>query len=224
MAVQLEASWLALLGDLFETPWFGSLRDQLVEERKHYTVYPPGPLLFNALNLCPLDKTRVVILGQDPYHNPGQAHGLSFSVPRGIDPPPSLQNIFKELHTDLGLTPPSHGNLEDWARQGVLLLNTSLSVRAGQAASHFPLGWERFTDAVISRLSQKREHLVFLLWGSPARKKKALVAPSRGHLVLEAAHPSPLSAYRGFFGCRHFSQANNFLVDHGQEPVRWQLD
>lgn len=224
MAVQLEASWLALLGDLFETPWFGSLRDLLVEERKHYTVYPPGPLMFNALNLCPLDKTRVVILGQDPYHNPGQAHGLSFSVPRGIDPPPSLQNIFKELHTDLGLAPPTHGNLEDWAKQGVLLLNTSLSVRAGQAASHFPLGWEQFTDAVISRLSQKREHLVFLLWGRPARAKKPLIDTTKGHLVLEAAHPSPLSAYKGFFGCRHFSQANAFLANHGQEPVRWQLD
>lgn len=224
MAVQLDASWLELLGDLFETPWFLDLRAKLIAEREAYTVYPPGPLLFNALNLCPVPQARVVILGQDPYHNPGQAHGLSFSVPPGIDRPPSLVNIFKELHTDLGVPMPTHGNLESWAKQGVLLLNTSLTVRAGQAASHFPLGWEHFTDAIISRLSLQRENLVFLLWGRPARAKKPLVASNRGHLVLEAAHPSPLSAYKGFFGCRHFSQANRYLIDHDQAPIRWELD
>jgi len=208
MAVKLEAGWLSLLGDLFETPWFAELRSRLVAERQQYTIYPPAHLLFNALDLCPLDNTQVVILGQDPYHNPGQAHGLCFSVPQGIKPPPSLVNIFKELQSDLGITPPAHGNLESWARQGVLLLNTSLSVRAGEAASHFPLGWEKFTDAIISRLADHKRELVFLLWGRPARAKKKWIPADHGHLVLEAAHPSPLSAYNGFFGCHHFSRTN----------------
>lgn len=222
-SVKLEASWLSLLHDLFQEPWFLELKGKLVAERKLYTVYPPGAQMFAAMDLCPVEKTRVVILGQDPYHNPGQAHGLCFSVPDGIKPPPSLVNIFKELQSDLGLSPPAHGNLEAWARQGVLLLNTSLSVRANEAASHFPLGWERFTDAVIKRLAEHKPNLVFLLWGRPARAKKKLIAEGRGHLVLEAAHPSPLSAYNGFFGCRHFSRTNEFLAAHGEEPIDWKL-
>lgn len=221
MSVRLEPGWLSLLGDLFATPWFQELRSKLVEERKKYTVYPPGALMFHALDLCPLEQTRVVILGQDPYHNPGQAHGLCFSVPHGIAPPPSLVNIFKELQSDLGIVPPPHGNLENWAKQGVLLLNTSLSVRAGEAASHFPLGWERFTDELIARLSRHRPHLVFLLWGRPARAKKQLIDTKQGHCVLEAAHPSPLSAYKGFLGCKHFSQANHFLQSQGIDPIDW---
>ena len=222
-SVKLEESWLSLLHGLFQEPWFLELKEKLVAERKLYTVYPPGAQMFAALDLCPVEKTRVVILGQDPYHNPGQAHGLCFSVPDGIKPPPSLVNIFKELQSDLGLSPPAHGNLEAWARQGVLLLNTSLSVRANAAASHFPLGWERFTDAVIKRLSEHKPNLVFLLWGRPARAKKKLIPEGRGHLVLEAAHPSPLSAYNGFFGCRHFSRANEFLAAHGEKPIDWKL-
>ena len=222
-SVKLEPSWLSLLSDLFREPWFLELKAKLVDERKRYTVYPPGAQMFAAMDLCPVDNTRVVILGQDPYHNPGRAHGLCFSVPDGVKPPPSLVNIFKELQSDLGLSPPAHGNLEAWARQGVLLLNTSLSVRANEAASHFPLGWERFTDAVISRLAQHKQNVVFLLWGRPARAKKKLIPEGRGHLVLEAAHPSPLSAYNGFFGCRHFSRTNEFLSAHGEQPIDWKL-
>jgi len=221
--IKLEPSWLNLLADLFETPWFAEIKNKIVQERKQYTVYPPANLFFNAMDLCPVPNTKVVILGQDPYHGAGQAHGLSFSVPRGIDVPPSLQNIYKELELDLGIAPATHGNLENWAKQGVLLLNASLSVRANSAASHFYIGWEQFTDSIIQRLSERKENLVFMLWGSFARKKKLLIAQNKNHLVLEAPHPSPLSAHKGFLGCKHFSKANQFLQAHGLEPVCWQL-
>jgi len=221
--VKLEPSWLNLLADLFETPWFAEIKNKIVQERKQYTIYPPANLFFNAMDLCPVPNTKVVILGQDPYHGTGQAHGLSFSVPRGVGIPPSLQNIYKELENDLGIKPATHGNLESWAKQGVLLLNASLSVRANQAASHFYIGWEQFTDSIIQRLSESKENLVFMLWGSFARKKKFLIAKNKNHLVLEAPHPSPLSAYQGFMGCKHFSKANQFLQAHELGAVCWQL-
>jgi len=221
--IKLEPTWLSLLSDLFETPWFAEIKNKIVQERKQYTIYPPANLFFNAMDLCPVPNTKVVILGQDPYHGTGQAHGLSFSVPRGIDVPPSLQNIYKELELDLGIAPANHGNLESWAKQGVLLLNASLSVRANSPASHFYIGWEQFTDSIIQRLSECKENLVFLLWGSFARKKKILIAQNKNHLVLEAPHPSPLSAHKGFLGCKHFSKANQFLQAQGLEPVCWQL-
>jgi uracil-DNA glycosylase len=221
--IKLEASWLNLLADLFETAWFAEIKNNIVQERKQYSVYPPANLFFNAMDLCPVPNTKVVILGQDPYHGAGQAHGLSFSVPHGIDIPPSLQNIYKELELDLRIAVAAHGNLESWAKQGVLLLNSSLSVRANSPASHFYIGWEKFTDSIIERLSESKENLVFLLWGSFARKKKILIAQNKSHLVLEAPHPSPLSAHKGFIGCKHFSKANLFLQAHGIEPVCWQL-
>ncbi len=221
--VKLETSWLNLLANLFETPWFAEIKSKIVQEKKQYTIYPPASLFFNAMDLCPVPQTKIVILGQDPYHGVGQAHGLSFSVPFGIDIPPSLLNIYKELERDLGIKPATHGNLESWAKQGVLLLNSSLSVRANSPASHFYIGWEKFTDSIIERLSQNKDNLVFMLWGSFARKKKILIAPDKNHLVLEAPHPSPLSASRGFIGCGHFSKANLFLQTHGLEPVHWQL-
>lgn len=220
--VQLDPSWLAELADEFETPTMAKLREFLVEEKKKHIVYPPGKEIFNALNTTPLDKVKVVILGQDPYHGPGQAHGLCFSVKRGIPPPPSLQNIFKELGTDIGMATPSHGELTAWAERGVLLLNTSLTVRAHAPQSHSGKGWEEFTDRVIEVLNEKREHLVFLLWGSPAQRKAERVDPRR-HCILKAPHPSPLSAYRGFFGCRHFSKTNAYLVSHGIAPIDWRL-
>jgi uracil-DNA glycosylase len=221
--IKLEHSWLNLLADFFETSWFAEIKNKVIEEKKQYTVYPPASLFFNAMDLCPVEQTKIVILGQDPYHGIGQAHGLSFSVPYGIEIPPSLQNIYKELEQDLNIKPATHGNLEFWAKQGVLLLNSSLSVRANSPASHFYIGWEKFTDSIIERLSQNKENLVFMLWGSFARKKKFLVAPNKNHLVLEAPHPSPLSAHRGFIGCKHFSTANRFLQAHGLEPIQWQL-
>jgi uracil-DNA glycosylase len=220
--VKLESSWLNLLADLFETPWFAEIKDKIIQERKQYTVYPPANLFFNAMDLCPVPQTKIVILGQDPYHGAGQAHGLSFSVPFGIDIPPSLHNIYAELERDLSIKPVAHGNLESWAEQGVLLLNSSLSVRANSAASHFYIGWEKFTDLIIERLSQNKKSLVFMLWGNFARKKKFLIA-ANNHLVLEAPHPSPLSAHKGFIGCGHFSKANLFLQAHGLEPLNWQL-
>lgn len=224
MNVRLESSWLNLLKDQFEQPYFQKLKQAIQTDKKAgVQVFPPGSLIFAAMDRCPVDKTKVVLLGQDPYHNPGQAHGLCFSVPPGIPIPPSLINIYKELEEDLGIQAPSHGNLESWTDQGILLLNTSLTVRAYQAGSHFKLGWEQFTDTLISRLSTEKKHLVFILWGRPARSKKALINPQQGHLILEAAHPSPLSAYKGFFGCRHFSQTNRFLEAHNQTPINWQL-
>lgn len=219
--VKLDPTWLELLSDQFEMPYFRHLKEVLVEEKKKYTIYPPGSQIFAALDECPADKVKAVIIGQDPYHNPGQANGLCFSVSDGIAPPPSLVNIFKELHDDLGIPVPQSGNLENWAHQGILLLNSSLTVRAHQAASHSQTGWQQFTDTIIERISATRENLVFLLWGSHAIRKKALIAKDRGHLVLEAPHPSPLSAYRGFFGCRHFSKANAFLKSKGLEEINW---
>jgi uracil-DNA glycosylase len=220
--IKLEPSWLNLLADLFETPWFAEIKSKIIQEKKQYTVYPPANLFFNAMDLCPITQTKIVILGQDPYHGTGQAHGLSFSVPFGIEIPPSLLNIYKELERDLSIKLAPHGNLESWAKQGVLLLNASLSVRANVAGSHMPI-WEKFTDSIIQRLSQNKENLVFMLWGSFARKKKFLIAPNKNHLVLEAPHPSPLSAHHGFIGCGHFSKANQFLQAHELEPVRWEL-
>lgn len=219
--IKLDPTWLELLRDQFEKPYFQHLKAVLVEEKKKYTVYPPGSKIFAALDECPIDKVKAVIIGQDPYHNPGQANGLCFSVSDGIEPPPSLVNIFQELHDDLGIPIPQSGNLENWAKRGVLLLNSSLTVRAHQAASHSQIGWQQFTDTIIERLSATKENLVFLLWGNYAIRKKALVAPNRGHLILEAPHPSPLSAYRGFFGCRHFSKANAFLKSKGIAEIDW---
>lgn len=218
----IDESWYRVLKPQFDAPYFADLKSFLVSEKKQYAVYPPGPLIFNAFNLTPFDKVKVVILGQDPYHGPGQAHGLSFSVPDGVPFPPSLQNIFKELHDDLGVPMARSGNLEKWAREGVLLLNASLTVRAGQAASHSRHGWEQFTDAAIRALSEQREHLVFILWGNYAIAKQALIDPFK-HLILKSVHPSPLSASRGFFGCHHFSQTNNYLIQNGIESIDWSL-
>lgn len=223
MQIRLESSWLHLLEDQFEQPYFKKIKEFLLNEKKTATVYPPSARIFAALDFCPISETKVIIIGQDPYHNPGQAHGLSFSVPFGVTPPPSLVNIFKELKSDLGVSIPSHGNLENWAKQGVLLLNASLTVRAHQAASHSEIGWQKFTDTIIERLSKEKENLVFLLWGSHAIKKKSLVAPNRGHLILEAPHPSPLSSYRGFFGCKHFSKTNAFLASKGLPTIDWEI-
>ena len=218
----IEASWYRVLQPEFESAYFANLKSFLVDEKRKYVVYPPGGLIFNAFNLTPFDKVKVVILGQDPYHGPRQAHGLSFSVPDGVDFPPSLRNIMKELQDDLGIPVSPSGNLERWAREGVLLLNASLTVRAGQAASHAGHGWERFTDAAIRALSAEREHLVFILWGNYAIAKSALIDASK-HLILKSVHPSPLSASRGFFGCHHFSKANDFLQQHGIAPIDWRL-
>ncbi len=219
---QIEESWLEVLSDEFDKPYFADLKSFLVEEKRQYPVYPPGTLIFNAFAHTPFQKVKVVILGQDPYHGKGQAHGLSFSVPDGVKPPPSLVNIFKEIENDLGIAPPSSGNLEQWADQGVFLLNATLTVRASTAGSHQNKGWEIFTDKVIETLSAKREHLVFMLWGNYARAKKRLIDTQK-HLVLEAAHPSPFSVHNGFFGCRHFSKANQYLQQHGIEPIDWSI-
>ena len=219
----IDESWYRVLREQFEAPYFADLKSFLVEEKQHYAVYPPGKLIFNAFNLTPFNKVKVVILGQDPYHGPGQAHGLSFSVPDGVQFPPSLINVFKELNNDLGIPMAHSGNLEKWAREGVLLLNASLTVRAGQAASHSRHGWETFTDAAIRALSRERENIVFILWGNYAIAKEVLIDTSK-HLVLRSVHPSPLSASRGFFGCHHFSKTNNYLIEHNIEPIDWKLD
>lgn len=218
----IDESWYRVLLPQFEAPYFADLKTFLVNEKRQYVVYPPGPLIFNAFNLTPFDKVKVVILGQDPYHGPGQAHGLSFSVPDGVPFPPSLQNIFKELHDDLGVPLATSGNLEKWAKEGVLLLNASLTVRAGQAASHAHHGWEQFTDAAIRALSEQRKHLVFILWGNYAIAKQSLIDSGK-HLILKSVHPSPLSAHRGFFGCHHFSQTNNYLIKNNITPIDWSL-
>lgn len=221
MSVKLDPSWYAVLQPQFEAPYFAQLKEFLVAERQQYTCYPPGGKIFNAFDTTPFDKVKVVILGQDPYHEPGQAMGLCFSVPQGVQVPPSLVNIIKEINDDLGTQiPTTCGDLSGWAEQGVLLLNATLTVRAHQAGSHQRHGWETFTDAAIQALSQQRSGLVFLLWGSYAIAKKSLIDSTK-HCVLTAPHPSPLSAYRGFFGCRHFSQANNYLAAHGQQPIDW---
>ena len=221
MAVKIDSSWYAVLQPQFEAPYFAQLKEFLVAERAQYTCYPPGSKIFNAFDTTPFDKVKVVILGQDPYHEPGQAMGLCFSVPQGIQVPPSLVNIITEINTDLGVNlPKTCGDLSGWAEQGVLLLNATLTVRAHQAGSHQRHGWETFTDAAIQALSQKRNGIVFLLWGSYAIAKKSLIDTAK-HFVLTAPHPSPLSAYRGFFGCHHFSQANAYLQQYGQQPIDW---
>jgi uracil-DNA glycosylase len=218
----IEEGWKKILWEEFQSPYFQELKAFLVEETGSRTIYPPGKLIFNAFQHTPFNHVKVVILGQDPYHGAGQAHGLCFSVPSHIKPPPSLVNIFKELHSDLGIAVPSHGNLERWADQGVLLLNATLTVRAGEAGSHQNRGWEIFTDAVIGKISQLKSHVAFLLWGRYAMAKESLVDGDK-HLVLKAAHPSPFSAYNGFFGCSHFSKTNRFLEQNGIAPVNWTL-
>jgi uracil-DNA glycosylase len=223
MDVKIEAGWKEILKDEFSKPYFLQIANTLKTEKlEGRTIYPPGPLIFNAFNSTPFHNVKVVILGQDPYHGAGQAHGLSFSVPPGIKPPPSLINIFKEMETDLGLSIPSHGNLTHWANQGVLLLNASLTVRANEPMSHAKIGWAEFTDAVIRKISDQKSHVVFLLWGKFAQDKQPLIDETR-NLVLKAAHPSPFSADKGFFGCRHFSKANQYLVNQGADPVDWKL-
>jgi uracil-DNA glycosylase len=223
MDVRLEASWKEQLKEEFDKPYFRRLAEFVRGAYREKQVYPPPSCIFQALDLLPFDKVRVVILGQDPYHGPGQAHGLCFSVPQGIPMPPSLRNIFKEIHDDLGLPIPSNGNLKHWAEQGVLLLNATLTVEAGHAGSHQGKGWEEFTDAIVKKLSDGREGLVFLLWGAYAQKKGEHIDRTR-HLVLTAAHPSPLSAHQGFFGCRHFSQTNAYLAAKGERPIDWVKD
>ncbi len=218
----MRTDWNPILREELEQPYWRELQAFVATERAQHTVYPPADEVFAALHLTPYASTRVLLLGQDPYHGPGQAHGLCFSVRHGVRIPPSLANIHRELRDDLGLDPPDHGNLEPWARHGVLLLNTTLTVRAGQAASHQGKGWERFTDCVIRAVDAKPERVVFLLWGSSARKKAALVDRQR-HVVIESAHPSPLSAANGFFGSRPFSRTNTALVEAGLEPIDWRL-
>ena len=219
--VQLEETWLAALRQEFGSDYMTQLGDFLRAERKAgKTVYPPGPQLFNALDLTPLDAVKVVILGQDPYHGPGQAHGLCFSVPKGVRVPPSQSNIYKELEAELGVAMPAHGCLNGWARQGVLLLNSVLSVEQAQAASHQGKGWERFTDSVIGVINEQCSGVVFMLWGAYAQRKGSIIDQDR-HCVLQAPHPSPLSAHRGFFGCGHFVSANEYLVAQGGQPIDW---
>lgn len=220
MDVKIEPSWKMHLKEEFEKDYFVRLTNFVRMEYAQTTIYPPGKLIFNAFDLCPFDKVKVVIIGQDPYHGPGQAHGLCFSVNDGVPFPPSLVNIFKEIQNDLGTPLPATGNLTRWAEQGVLMLNATLTVRAHQAGSHQRHGWEEFTDAAIRRLAEEREGLVFILWGAYAQKKGAFIDRNK-HLVLASAHPSPLSAYNGFFGNRHFSRTNEYLVAHGKTPIVW---
>lgn len=221
--IKLEKSWKAALSAEFAQPYMQQLSDFLRQEKQQgKVIFPPGSLIFNALDLTPLPQVKVVILGQDPYHGPGQAHGLSFSVPEGIKVPPSLVNIYKELKRDLNIPIAEHGNLQSWAEQGVLLLNTTLTVQQGQAGSHAKAGWQRFTDQIIQCVSEQQDHVVFMLWGAHARSKAQLIDASK-HLILTSAHPSPLSAYRGFLGCGHFSECNKYLQRTGQTPIAWQL-
>lgn len=221
--INIESSWLKAVGNEFEKPYMKQLKSFLAQELSaKKVIYPHGKDIFQAFNKTPLDKAKVVVIGQDPYHGSGQAHGMSFSVKPGVRIPPSLVNIYKELNEDLGIAPANHGYLEHWADQGVLLLNSVLTVENGKAGSHRQKGWETFTDEIITTLNDAKENLVFLLWGSPAQKKAAKVDASK-HLVLKAPHPSPLSAYRGFFGCKHFSQANAYLKSKGLDPIEWEL-
>jgi uracil-DNA glycosylase len=220
--IHIDESWLRHLKPEFQKPYMIQLRQNLLESKASSGFYPKSAQIFRALNETHLPRVKAVILGQDPYHGPGQAEGLSFSVPKGMPPPPSLKNIFKELQDDLGIVPPTHGHLLEWAHRGVLLLNSILTVAPNQAGSHRDLGWETFTDAILTTISRERKTVVFLLWGKFAHQKKALI-DERKHLVLTAPHPSPLSAYQGFLGCRHFSQANSFLEDNGILPIPWQL-
>lgn len=224
MEVKIDSSWKDALKDEFAKPYFGEIVTFLrMEKQLGKTIYPPGSQIFNAFNLTPFDNVKVVLLGQDPYHGRGQAHGLCFSVADGVKPPPSLVNIFKELHNDIGFTIPAHGNLTRWAEQGILLLNASLTVRAAEPMSHAKIGWATFTNAVIKKVSDKKENVVFLLWGKFAQEKQELIDETKHHLVLKAAHPSPYSADAGFYGCRHFSKTNQFLVQHGIDPIDWSL-
>jgi len=220
MKVRLESSWKELLEDEFTKPYFKTLSEFVHAEYKKSTVYPPAKFIFNALDSLPVDKVKVVIIGQDPYHEPGQAHGLSFSVPDGIALPPSLLNIYKELEADLGKISLRSGNLSAWVKEGVLLLNATLTVRAHQAGSHQNKGWEQFTDAIIHHLADAKEHLVFILWGNYAQRKGAFIDTEK-HLVIKSAHPSPLSAYNGFFGSKPFSKTNDYLASHDQTPIMW---
>jgi len=221
--INLESGWIKVLADEFEKPYMNQLRQFLAEEKKKgKSIFPPEPQIFSALNKTPFDKVKVVIIGQDPYHGEGQAHGLCFSVQQGVKPPPSLVNIYKEMETDLGLSPPNHGNLNSWTEQGVLLLNAVLTVEAHQAGSHQGKGWEKFTDRVIRELESRREYIVFILWGGYARKKGNFISRDR-HLVIEGPHPSPLSSYRGFFGSRPFSKTNAYLEETGREPIDWKI-
>ena len=221
MSIKIEESWRKVLHDEFEKPYFQHLTAFVRGEYATATVYPPGGQIFHAFDACPFDQTKVVILGQDPYHGRGQAHGLAFSVAEGVRSPPSLQNVFKELQADLPDTPPApNGNLDRWAQQGVLLLNATLTVRAAEPGSHQKKGWEQFTDTVIQRVSEQKEHVVFILWGAYAQKKVELIDEKK-HLVLKAAHPSPYAADRGFFGSRPFSKTNDSLRQHGLEPISW---
>jgi uracil-DNA glycosylase len=219
---KINESWKNILMDEFNLPYFCTLRNFLIEEKKQYSIYPPGNQIFAAFDMTPFDSVKVVILGQDPYHGKGQAHGLCFSVPSGITPPPSLINIFEEIRDDLGIPVPNHGNLQSWARQGVLLLNATLTVRANQAGSHQNKGWEIFTDQVIRILSNEKNGLVFLLWGKFAQAKECLIDTNK-HYILKAAHPSPYSANAGFFGCRHFSKTNEIIHNQGKSEIDWSL-
>lgn len=220
MNVTIEESWKRVLGGEFEKEYFKTLRDFIHSEYRNKIIYPPAKQIFNAFDSCPFESVKVVILGQDPYHEPSQAHGLSFSVLPPCPPPPSLVNIYKEIRSDVGDLVSANGDLTDWSRQGVLLLNATLTVEAHKAGSHQNKGWETFTDSAIKALAENREHLVFMLWGSYAQRKGAFIDRSR-HLVLQAPHPSPLSAYRGFFGCKHFSSANAYLISQGLSPIVW---
>lgn len=221
--VQLDPSWKAKLATEFDAPYMKQLKQFLVEQKqKGKVIFPPGPEIFSAFNLTPFDKVKVVIIGQDPYHGPGQAHGLCFSVKPGVQTPPSLQNVYKELNDDLGIDIPNHGCLVDWAKQGVLMLNAVLTVEQAKAAAHQGKGWEQFTDRVIEFLNQEKEHLVFMLWGSYAQKKGQMIDRKR-HMVLRTTHPSPLSAYRGFLGCKHFSKANSYLKRFDIAEINWSL-
>ena len=220
MNVKIASSWKPILQEEFDKDYFKELVSFIKEDIQKYTIYPPGPQIFNAFDKCSADDARVVILGQDPYHGQGQANGLCFSVSDGIRTPPSLVNVFKEINADLGKPIPKSGNLERWAEQGVLMLNATLTVRAGMAGSHQKKGWETFTDAVIQKLAAQSENLVFLLWGAYAQKKGAIIDDTK-HLVLKAAHPSPFAAHKGFFGCQHFSKANEYLEANGKAPIEW---
>jgi len=223
MDVKIEASWKEVLKDEFKKPYFKQIADHIkTEKAQGKTIYPPGSQIFHAFEATPFDELKVVILGQDPYHGPRQAHGLSFSVQKGVPPPPSLINIFKELHDDVGVPIPNHGHLEKWAKQGVLLLNASLTVRAGEPMSHSRLGWEKFTNTVIEKVSDLKEHIVFVLWGRFAQEKQSLIDQKK-HYIIKSAHPSPLSAKNGFFGSKPFSKINNYLVKHGIDPIDWAL-
>lgn len=222
MNLQIDPSWKAALANEFTQDYFAKLMDFVANERAKHTVYPPEHQVFEAFNRTPFEQVKVVILGQDPYHGPNQAHGLCFSVQRGVAIPPSLRNIYKELQADLGIMPPTHGHLIRWAQQGVLLLNATLTVRADSAGSHQKHGWERFTDAAIAAVAQQRQHVVFMFWGNYAQSKATLIDDTK-HCILKAAHPSPLSASRGFLGCKHFSKANAYLEQHGISAIDWEL-